>query len=652
MAYRIHPTALVAFAAWLLAGTAFAQAPRISFRSWAPLGDYERTAFSEQGALRIVVPTRQRNVEIAFTPESVIARGYGAQRVAASGVRTGIAAPGFVAYTGRLARNSGRDFAKLGVSAEDGRLRGLLRVDGVYYALDADLDAGDYVIGVREADAAEVAGLARACGMLDGELDATLSESGATSAPPAIASATTLREIELGTEADAAFVGASGGVAAANAKILSVVNMVNGIYETDLGLTNRVVAQRAHATSDPYTTTDSSQLLDQFRSQFLSNVATIYDDALLFSGRNFDGTTVGVAFVDATCTPWRFGVVQMAGLSDFERSLVAAHELGHNLGARHSGSGIMTPSISGSTSFSQASRDEIGWYVGSVSCLALANQASANRAPVLDPIGPQSVVEGQTLVIQLAATDPDGDTLSYGATPLPVGASLSASGEFRWTPLRTTAACNGSTQTTVRFTASDGSLSGSESVPIAVDDANTNAAPQLADPADRSVYFGQLVEFQLQASDADGDSLTYSASGLPSGATFSASGSFSWTPTAAVVATPTFTATDCTGRSASQSVQLSASPKPAPHLAALSAAVGWYGDTLTLTGTDLMGKKTIVRIAGKKAKILSITDDAITLRVPKASRKLRDAGAQPVTVARDKVSADNVLAFDYVEPSP
>jgi hypothetical protein len=204
----------------------------------------------------------------------------------------------------------------------------------------------------------------------------------------------------------------------------------------------------------------------------------------------------------------------------------------------------------------------------------------------------------------------------------------------------------------VRFTASDGSLSGSESVPIAVDDANTNAAPQLADPADRSVYFGQLVEFQLQASDADGDSLTYSASGLPSGATFSASGSFSWTPTAAVVATPTFTATDCTGRSASQSVQLSASPKPAPHLAALSAAVGWYGDTLTLTGTDLMGKKTIVRIAGKKAKILSITDDAITLRVPKASRKLRDAGAQPVTVARDKVSADNVLAFDYVEPSP
>ena len=50
---------------------------------------------------------------------------------------------------------------------------------------------------------------------------------------------------ESGTEADAPFVSQKGGVDAANATILSIVNAVNGIYEADLGLTNRVVVQRA-----------------------------------------------------------------------------------------------------------------------------------------------------------------------------------------------------------------------------------------------------------------------------------------------------------------------------------------------------------------------------------------------------------------------
>jgi Metallo-peptidase family M12/Putative Ig domain len=649
----IQRAALALLPASLLAATALAQAPAIptaAFESWAPLGAYERTAFAEQGALRIVIPTKQRDVEVAFTPQPLLASGYGAQRIEASGLRSGVDAPGFTAYSGRVEANSGRDFAKLGISKERGRLEGLLRIDGAFYALDADLAAGDFVIGVHEADAAEIAALVKECGVLAEDLGDAVASAANPQTAPQTASAIQLREIELGTEADALFVSQQGSVAAANTRILSIVNMVNGIYETDLGLTNRVVTQRAHTASDPYTTTDARRLLEQFRSEFLASVASGYDDALLFSGRELDGSTVGIAFIRATCGSARFGVLQMARLGDFERSLLAAHELGHNLGARHTSFGIMAPSITGETFFAQASKDEIAQYTSSVSCLALTGQSGTNSAPTLDPVGPQIAIEGQPLTFQLVATDPEGDRISYGATPLPVGASLSASGLFSWTPARSAAGCNASAQTTVQFTASDGVLTASETVPIWVDDANTNASPQMTDPADRDVYVGRLVQFQLQASDADGDSLTFAASGLPTGATLSPTGGFSWTPGAAESANATFTATDCTGLAVSQSVLLSATVQPPPHLAALSQTTGWVGDVLTLSGTALSGNNVSARFAGKSAPILALSDTSISLRVPKIKKKLRKAGAQPVTLVRDGVSADNVLSFDYVKP--
>lgn len=630
----------------------YAPIPTPAFESWAPLGAYERTAFEEEGSLRVVIPTKARDVEIAFTPQPVLARGYGAERVGAAGLRSGAAAPDFTGYTGRFERNSGRDFAKLSVSAENGRLEGLLRVDDAFYALGADLAAGDYVIAVREIDAAEVAALAKSCGVMAEELalPATApATAGASEGAPSTAAATSLREIELGTEADALYVSQSGGSAAANARILSIVNMVNGIYETDLGLTNRVVVQRTHATTDPYTTTDSGDLLDQFRAQFMANVATVYDDAMLFSGRNFDGTTVGVAFVEAACTPWRFGISQSYA-NDTTTGLIVAHELGHTLGAMHTSAGIMTPAISGETYFNQASRDEIALYTGGVGCLASVASSGANDPPTLDPVGPRMVTEGATLSIQLAATDPDGDPLTYGATPLPQGASLTTGGLFRYTPVRSAASCNGTVQTNVQFTASDGTLSANETVPISVVDANTNAAPSFTDPADRSVYVGQLVQAQLQATDVDGDTVTFASSNLPAGAALTPAGAFSWTPSAAQTVDVALTATDCTGRSAAQTLRVTASAQAAPHLTSLSQTTGWTGDTITLTGTALAGNAVTVRFRNGAASIVSLSDTSITVVVPKIKKKYRKAGAQPVTLSRDGVSADNVLSFDYVKP--
>jgi hypothetical protein len=59
-----------------------------------------------------------------------------------------------------------------------------------------------------------------------------------------------------------------------------------------------------------------------------------------------------------------------------------------------------------------------------------------------------------------------------------------------------------------------------------------NSPPILAAIGNKTVNVGQTLTFTISATDADGDFLWYSASNLPSGASFSpASQTFLWTPT-------------------------------------------------------------------------------------------------------------------------
>jgi hypothetical protein len=97
--------------------------------------------------------------------------------------------------------------------------------------------------------------------------------------------------------------------------------------------------------------------------------------------------------------------------------------------------------------------------------------AFVNGAPVFVAGGEsQSVDENRALRFGVAATDPDGDALTYSASGLPAGASFDpATRQFSWTPDYTQAGTY-----TVTFTASDGtksySLSGTKQVTITVRD--------------------------------------------------------------------------------------------------------------------------------------------------------------------------------------
>ena len=150
---------------------------------------------------------------------------------------------------------------------------------------------------------------------------------------------------------------------------------------------------------------------------------------------------------------------------------------------------------------------------------------NANQAPVLSNPGNQTGDVGQPSVLQLQATDPNGDALTFSATGLPAGLQLTASsGRIAGTP--TTAGTF-----SVVATANDGSLNASQSFTWTIRPANV--APVLTNPGSQTTDLNQVVSLQLQATDANNDTLTFQASGLPIGLQINAAtGQISGTPTA------------------------------------------------------------------------------------------------------------------------
>lgn len=147
---------------------------------------------------------------------------------------------------------------------------------------------------------------------------------------------------------------------------------------------------------------------------------------------------------------------------------------------------------------------------------------NVNRVPVLEAVGDKSTNVGVELQIQLAASDADGEALTYSFDGDNVaGASINGeTGLFTWTP---TVEQIGSHSVT--FSANDGADSGSETITITVAD----RAPTLTPIGDKSGTTSQLMSFSVSATDPDGQQVAITADLLPNGASFNGS-QFTWTP--------------------------------------------------------------------------------------------------------------------------
>ncbi len=226
--------------------------------------------------------------------------------------------------------------------------------------------------------------------------------------------ATTTYTAEVATEADYEYVQALGGPDAAKREIMSIMNMVEGVYEQELKLKLEIVYQHTWATRNypyPYNTgTNGDDLLNRFKEYWNNNFFSEgYDLAHLWTGKDTlervdedgqkkkigglasQGVVCGGRFATNT-NRFSYGFSQRATFG-LHKVIAPAHEIGHNFGAGHPdeenppisscAQTIMVGKVVGDhLTFCQFSRDQIRDHVSTYnSCLRAETETITVNPP-------------------------------------------------------------------------------------------------------------------------------------------------------------------------------------------------------------------------------------------------------------------------------
>ncbi|MGX9354808.1 putative Ig domain-containing protein [Roseobacteraceae bacterium S113] len=231
----------------------------------------------------------------------------------------------------------------------------------------------------------------------------------------------------------------------------------------------------------------------------------------------------------------------------------------------------------------------------------------ANRAPVFVPVTTQLGRERAEMRFTVVASDPDGDPVRLSVlSGLPERAAFSEErGEFVWIPTFEDAG-----RYTLLLGAQD--INGATTTyAVEIDIADINRAPELS-ASDRAFIVGEERSFTLEATDLDGQDLTFEALDLPDGATLDdASGTVTWTPGPGQVGDffVTFLARDGRGGVDRQTIVMRASLEPVEPSVRIE---------LVPSFPAILGQEVAVRVvADSIADITSVRlfagDDEITL---------------------------------------
>ena len=212
------------------------------------------------------------------------------------------------------------------------------------------------------------------------------------------------------------------------------------------------------------------------------------------------------------------------------------------------------------------------WYSNTqpweaVSTSRLTNAPAVNSPPVLTAPVQQSSLRGRAATLQSVGSDPDSNPLTWSATGLPGGLGINSTTGLISGTISTTAAASNN----VTLSVSDGILTTSGSFTWLTTAPPPNVAPSLSSPGTQSSMRGSIVTLTPTAFDADGDALTWSASGLPAGLSINSNtGQISGTvfSTAATSSAVSLLVTDAGGLSASASFTWNTTAPPLQGLRA------------------------------------------------------------------------------------
>jgi hypothetical protein len=205
--------------------------------------------------------------------------------------------------------------------------------------------------------------------------------------------------LQMSAMGDASFLQRYGSEQDARDAILVRLNNVDGVFSAQLGVEIQVPAVFVNpAPSDPLSDASSANALLQELASLRKRSPRLFSSGLthLFTGRDLNGETVGIAYLNRLChVEYGVGLTEVRGQAAWRDSLIAAHEIGHNFGASHDGDAagacpstqtgmyLMSPSVSGSDRFSQCSIETMRPRALSAACITMLPEADLTVAPDL-----------------------------------------------------------------------------------------------------------------------------------------------------------------------------------------------------------------------------------------------------------------------------
>ncbi len=214
---------------------------------------------------------------------------------------------------------------------------------------------------------------------------------------------------------------------------IGVINNVQGNYagtfNDDLILT--IVTQYVStSSSEPWTnSTNPDNLLPSFRDWGNNNGFGIsdYNVGELWSDRDFDGSTIGLAYIGVVCGAWdyHYHILQDFSTNAEYLRVLTAHEMGHNFDASHDATDgfIMAPSVSAAQNWSAQSLNEINNFIAPIvgSCLvATSCTGGAADVPVVNfSVTPSTICAGEQVQYHdLSSNNPTSWSWTFpGGTP-------------------------------------------------------------------------------------------------------------------------------------------------------------------------------------------------------------------------------------------
>ncbi|HWB20675.1 MAG TPA: M12 family metallo-peptidase, partial [Phycisphaerales bacterium] len=181
--------------------------------------------------------------------------------------------------------------------------------------------------------------------------------------------------VDLGVDTDVEYFNHYGSTTAVQNRINLVVSTMNVQYETQVDIQHVITTIIVRtAEPDPYSSTNPDTLLNQFINEWNANqTSIIHDVAQMYSGKEWDGSVIGLAPLSSVCTSSGYCIVQSDCCGSLSCSTdLSAHELGHTWSAVHCNcpGETMNPSITCANFFGAATVNDIVNFRNTRTCIA------------------------------------------------------------------------------------------------------------------------------------------------------------------------------------------------------------------------------------------------------------------------------------------